>query len=398
VTLFGERLRPAAPAEAGVAVSDVTAAPTEASLLATVLESSSDAILFIGHGGVITGWNDAAEKMFGATQESALTGSFEALFSPERRDEMTDLLLRASRRQSVRATTVALRSDGSRLIVETACSAVAGANGGPAEYVLLLRDVTEPTLIRAAAAAVTLVPDVSAALESLVVVLGHVVPIETLTVTAVEGSTARGVASAGPGAAKLQGGEILSTAGTALAAGVERRHPIVCHDTRTGEVPYDSVLAKAGVGSYVVLPLLQGGRIAATLNVGFALAGAPTASVVRLLSSLTASVMPIVLNLVTLEERARSIRQLEELDAHKNELLGSITHDMRTPLAVINGFAELMQDRWTELPDAEKLESVDAILRNGQQLSRLVEQGLDTVRIKPRSLRTTLPAAELRDR
>jgi ferredoxin len=172
--------------------------------------------------------------------------------------------------------------------------------------------------------------------------------------------------SAGRGAAKFQSGEILSIAGTALAPGVERRHPIVCHDTRAGGLPYDSVLAKAGVGSYVVLPLFHGGRFAATRNVGFATAGAPTPSVVGLLSSLTASVMPTVLNLLTLEEQEHAIRGLEQFDALKDEFLASITHDMRTPVTIINGFAERLQDRWSELPDAEKLGSVDAILRNGR--------------------------------
>jgi PAS domain S-box-containing protein len=364
-------------------VSDVLTRGTEGRFLAGVLDSSSDAILFVGHDGAVRDWNEAAARMFVLTHD-AFTASFEDLFPPERYAETAEILLRASPGRSARATTVAVRNDGSRLIVEAACSPVGGFNGEPSDYVVVLRDVTEPMLIRAAAAAVTFVPGASAALESLAVVLDHVVPVENLTVTAVEGGIARRVASAGRGAAKFQSGEILSIAGTALAPGVERRHPIVCHDTRAGGLPYDSVLAKAGVGSYVVLPLLQGGRISATLNAGFAMAGAPTASVVRLLSSLTASVMPIVLNLMTLEERASSIRQLEELDAHKNELLGSVTHDMRTPLTVINGFAELIQDRWSELPDAEKLESVDAILRNGRQLYRLVEQGLDIVRIKAR--------------
>jgi PAS domain S-box-containing protein len=361
---------------------DASARPTEARLLAAVLERSSDAILFVDHGGIVTRWNDAAEKMFGAAQQGALTESFEALFPPERREEMADVLVRASKGQSVRVTTVALRSDESRLIVETACSTVTGLHGAPADYVLLLRDVTEPVLVRAAAEAVTFVPDASAALESLAVVLGHVIPVENLTVTAVEGGTARRVASAGPGSAKFPCGEILSIAGTVLAAGVERRHPIVCHDTRAGALPYDSVLAKAGVGSFVVLPLFHGGRVAATLNVGFATAGAPTTSVVGLLGSLTASVMPIVLNLLTLEEQEHAIRQLEQFDALKDEFLASITHDMRTPLAVINGFAEQLQDRWSELPDAEKLESVDAILRNGRHLYRLVEDGLEIARLE----------------
>jgi PAS domain S-box-containing protein len=354
----------------------------EAGFLVGILDSSSDAILFVGHDGIVRDWNEAAERMFAVARDDAFGASFEDLFPPERYAETAEIFLRASPGRSARATTVAVRNDGSGLIVEAACSPVGGFNGEPSDYVVLLRDVTEPMLIRAAAAAVTFVPGASAALESLAVVLDHVVPVENLTVTAVEGGIARRVASAGRGAAKFQSGEILSIAGTALAPGVERRHPIVCHDTRAGGLPYDSVLAKAGVGSYVVLPLFHGGRFAATMNVGFDTAGAPTPRVVGLLSSLTASVMPIVLNLVTLEEQEHAIRRLEQFDALKDEFLASITHDMRTPVTVINGFAQQLQDRWSELPDAEKLGSVDAILRNGRHLYRLVEDGLEIARLE----------------
>jgi PAS domain S-box-containing protein len=361
----------------------VSARATDARLLAAVLENSSDAVVFVDGGGMVSRWNDAAEKMFGFSQDGASTSSFEKLFPPEWHEEMADVLVRASLGQSAHATAVAVRSDGSRLIVETTCSAVTGFNSASSDYVVLLKDVTESILVRASAAAVAFEADASAAIESLALVLGYVMPVENLTLTAMEGrGTARRVASAGRCAAKLQTGELLPTAGTALAMGTENRQPIVCHDTSTGDLPYDTVLAKFGVGSYVVLPLFHGGRIAATLNIGFAAPGVPTPSVVGLLSSLTASVMPIVLNLVTLEEQAGAIRQLEQLDELKNEFLALITHDMRTPLAVIAGFAEQLQDRWSELPDPEKLDSVDAILRNGRNLYRLVEEGLEIARIE----------------
>ena len=378
---------------------DVSRRPTEAQLLAAGLEHSSDAIVFVDHAGVVTHRNTAADKTFGLTGgDSELTGSFDELFPPERREEMVDVLARASLGRAARTTTVAIRSDGSRLIVEATCAAVGSAAGGTAsDYVVVFRDVTEPMLIRAAAAAVAFEPDASAALESLAVVLGHVVPVENLTVAAVEGVVARHVASAGNEAAKLQGDQILSIAWTPLAAGLECRHPVVCHDTRMDDLPYNSVLAEAGIRSYVLLPLFHGGRIAATLNVGFARPGAPTPSVVGLLSSLTTSVMPIVLNLVTLEEQTLAIRQLERFDSLRNDFLALITHEMRTPLAVINGFAEQLRDRWSELPDAEKLDNLDAMLRNSRHVYRLVEEALEIARLESGGFAYELRSLALED-
>jgi PAS domain S-box-containing protein len=169
---------------------------------------------------MVSRWNGAAEKMFGFSLDGASTSSFEKPFPPEWREEIADVLVRASLGQSARATAVAVRSDGSRLIVETTCPAVTGFNGAPSDYVVLLKDVTEPILVRASATAVAFEPDASAALESLAVVLAHVMPVENLTLTAMEGrGAARRVASAGRCAAKLQSGELLPTAGTALAVG-----------------------------------------------------------------------------------------------------------------------------------------------------------------------------------
>lgn len=360
---------------------DVSVRETDARFLAAILECCTDAILLVDGAGMVTGCNEAAEKMFGLPRNDAVIGWFENLFPPEWREATAEILARASLGQSARATAVALHSDGSRLVVEAVGSAAGDFDGEPSEYVVVVRDVTESMLTHAAAAAVAFESDASAALESLAVVLGYVIPVENLTVTALEGGAARRVASAGRGAANFGPGEIISIAGTPLAAAVECRHPIVCHDTSAGDLPFDSVLAKAEVGSYVVLPLFHGGRVVASLNVGFARPGTPTPSVVGLLSSLTSSVMPIVLNLVTLEEQAGAVRHLEQLDALKNEFLAVISHDMRTPVSVIAGFAEQLKDRWSELPDGEKLESVDMILRNSRNVYRLVEEGLEIARI-----------------
>jgi PAS domain S-box-containing protein len=353
------------------------------SVLANVLETSTDAIVLVDCAGMISGCNDSARRMFGIAREQAVGEFLEGLFPPDRHKDAHDMLLNTSPAGPARETTIALRNDGSRLLVEATCSVVQGAEEDETfAYVVVLRDVTEPLLVRSAAAAVAFGADASAALESFAQVLGQVIPVDNLTLTAVEGADARRVASGGRCAKKLRSGEILPLAGTPLGGAVNGRRPVVCLDTRCGDLPYDAVLAERGVRSYVVLPLFHGGRVVATLNVGFASADAPNAGVVQLLGSLTASIMPMVLNLVTLEEQGGAIRRLEQLDDLKNEFLALITHDIRTPLAVIAGFAEQLQNGWNDLTEDEKLESVDVIHRNGRNLYRLVEEGLQVARIE----------------
>jgi len=320
--------------------------------------------------------------MFGVPRKRALGRTFDRFFPAGAAHEAREMLLKTSSGRPRRRTAVATRNDGSLLIVEGVCAAVPGIEEETSAYVVVLRDVTEPLLVRSATSAVAFEADASAALESFSQVLRQVIPVDNLTLTAVDGEGARRVASGGRCAKRLPSGETIPLDGTPLGAAVARRRPLVCVDTRAGDLPYDAVLAQQGVRSYVVLPLFHRGRVVATLNVGFATVDAPTAAVVRLLGSLTASIMPIVLNLVTLEEQEGVIQRLEQLDALKNEFLALITHDIRTPVAVIAGFAEQLQKGWDELPEAEKLESVDAILRNGRKLYRLVEEGLQVARIE----------------
>jgi PAS domain S-box-containing protein len=351
-------------------------------VLESVFAAVAEAILILDEAGRISDSNAAAEKMFGLTPEKAHGLTYPELLTPERRREAREFLAAASSGGTRRTTAVAVRADGTRLIVETACSSFPGSAERSGGLVVCLRDVTVPLLTHSAVAAVGFEPDAPAALASFREVLGGLLPVENLTLTALEGRSARRLASAGPIADRLPSGELLSLEGTPIQLAVELRRPVVCLDTGAGDLPYDELLARHGLGSYVVLPLFRRAQAIATLNVGFATVGSPTAGVVRLLGSLAGSIMPVVLNLVTLEDREIAIQRLEQLDATKNEFLALITHELRTPLAIVGGFANRLRSRWGELSHDEKLESIEAIDRNARSMYRLVEGGLQVARLE----------------
>ena len=70
------------------------------------------------------------------------------------------------------------------------------------------------------------------------------------------------------------------------------------------------------------------------------------------------------------------MRQTDHVDRLESDFLALVTHDVRTPLAVISGYAKELGDRWDELPDAEKRAAVEAIGRNGIKATRMLEEGL----------------------
>ena len=335
---------------------------SDAVRLDTVLRISNDAVIFVDDRGTITGWSDSAEHMFGLPGRRTIGESLDSLFVGVPR---------------LRPLRVALRADGSRLLAE-----IRSTNARRRESVVMVRDVTEPTLIRFAAAAVASESDASAALASFMDVLAQVLRIDNMTLITLEGNEWRRVATAGRAAKTLPVGVIVPLAGTPLDNLAPYDKPITCTDTDRGGFPYDRVLAAAGVGSYVALPITHGGRLVASLNVGFASVDGPTASVVELLSSLSLSIIPLVLSLAALEGQAVAIERLERLDALKNDVIALMAHDIRTPLAIIGGFAEHLQDRWEELSEREKLESIGTVSRHALKLYGLAEAGLQVTRIE----------------
>jgi signal transduction histidine kinase len=69
-------------------------------------------------------------------------------------------------------------------------------------------------------------------------------------------------------------------------------------------------------------------------------------------------------------------RELAELNEQKNAFLAVLTHDMRTPLTNIRGYATLLR-RHPELPQSQQEKMLDVILRSERCLLEIVNNILD---------------------
>ncbi|MDX1529980.1 MAG: HAMP domain-containing sensor histidine kinase, partial [Rhodothermales bacterium] len=68
------------------------------------------------------------------------------------------------------------------------------------------------------------------------------------------------------------------------------------------------------------------------------------------------------------------IEALERNDRLRRELVANVSHDLRSPLASIQGYLETVLMKAEELDPAERERYLDVVLRNTQRLSRLVEE------------------------
>jgi signal transduction histidine kinase len=68
------------------------------------------------------------------------------------------------------------------------------------------------------------------------------------------------------------------------------------------------------------------------------------------------------------------IRQLQESDRLKRDLLATVSHELKTPLTVILGTLGTLSRRGGALDPAERREFVDMAVRQGTRLKELIEQ------------------------
>ncbi len=118
------------------------------------------------------------------------------------------------------------------------------------------------------------------------------------------------------------------------------------------------------------------------LNVNLAVANAELAQANRTLKDEVA-------------ERIRAQEALEATDRRKDDFLAMLSHELRNPLAAIQGAIELMQRR--QVADPQLAWARDVVARQNRHLSRLIDDLLDVSRITRGKLTLHNETVELRE-
>ena len=119
-------------------------ASQEHAYLAAIVASSNDAIVSKTLEGVITSWNDAAERMFGYTAEEAVGSSITIIIPPERLDEEHTILECLRRGETIEHfETMRRRKDGTFITVSITISPVRDEQGRIIGASKIARDVSE---------------------------------------------------------------------------------------------------------------------------------------------------------------------------------------------------------------------------------------------------------------
>jgi two-component system sensor histidine kinase KdpD len=83
-----------------------------------------------------------------------------------------------------------------------------------------------------------------------------------------------------------------------------------------------------------------------------------------------------------LAEETQKARREVEVEQLRSSLLSSVSHDLRTPLAVITGAASTLLESPSSVDEATRRELVQTILEESERLNRLIRNLLDMTRLE----------------
>ena len=75
-------------------------------------------------------------------------------------------------------------------------------------------------------------------------------------------------------------------------------------------------------------------------------------------------------------ELHRTVAREKELSQLKSSFVSMVSHEFRTPLGIIQSSAELLRDFYQRMPDSEREDQLESIIRNTRRMSGMMEEVL----------------------
>lgn len=88
----------------------------------------------------------------------------------------------------------------------------------------------------------------------------------------------------------------------------------------------------------------------------------------------------VVAVLIVLRQNLAIREKGELLARQRDDLVASVSHELRTPLTGIQGYADILTESWEMLNDDERVEMLDTINSQAQQLGLIVKDLIDVAR------------------
>ena len=361
--------------------------------LATVVESSDDAIIGKTLDGTITAWNSGAEKVFGYSSAEAVGKTMGMLLPPERANEESDILARIVRGERVEHfETVRVRNDGKRIDVSATISPIKDSSGAIVGVAKIARDITERKL--AEAELVRQAQELARSRQAL--------EAQTLMLQSVLDSMAEGLIATdelgkfviwNPAAEKILG----STAADLPSEKWTEHYGLFLNDAVTPFPSEQLPLVRAIRGEvsttemFVRNPkIAEGAWIEVDAGPLRDKDGVVRGGVAAFRDITQSRADEREIRRLNEELEIRVIERTSELAAANKELEAfsySVSHDLRAPLRHISGFSQLLVEEFGATLDPGARHYLDRIQTGTQKMGLLVDELLNLARVGRHTLR-----------
>ncbi len=321
-------------------------------ILAAIVESSDDAIIGKTLQDVITSWNAGAERLYGYSAEQMIGRNLSVLVPLDRPDELRQILARVTKGERVdHLETQRVHKDGRLIDVSLTVSPIRDPDGTIVGASLIARDISRQKRANIATAELAAIVDSSD--------------------DAIIGKTLDGIITSwNQGAQQIYGyaAEEMVGHNIALLVPPERPHELeeilgslvkgkVVHHFETDRVRKDGLLIYVSV---TISPVRD--------SYGTVVGSSSVARDITQETSLRAAL------------KASELRNAEEVMRAKDEVVALVSHELRSPLACIVGFTELLYSR--VLSENKQKAYLRVMLREGRRLTDLINEVLHLQRLE----------------
>jgi PAS domain S-box-containing protein len=150
----------------------------------------------------------------------------------------------------------------------------------------------------------------------------------------------------------------------------------------------DPVIRATGMDFRIAVPLISGDRVLGVMGLG-EMDHEITREDVLLLEAIGRQSGVAIQNARLYEETRMHLEALEKahqelmvLDRMKSDFVSTVSHELRSPLAVIEGFARTLTEHFDRIDRETQMESIEIILKKSIALEGLIENILDMSRIE----------------
>ena len=96
----------------------------------------------------------------------------------------------------------------------------------------------------------------------------------------------------------------------------------------------------------------------------------------------------------TMEQLSQEIERVKQLESLRKEFINQFTHEMKTPLGIINGYSELLDEAQS---DEEKEKYIHLINKETEKINKLIKSMLDLSRLEANKIELQLEDIDLED-